>query len=72
MSQDGFLLVKVLESCCTGADACLQMEKEMGKRFHTGWWFIVSARVIKRCHGEGEVSVLYLPEPICMLPNTKS
>lgn len=31
MSQAGFLLVKVLESCSTGADACLQMEKEMGE-----------------------------------------
>lgn len=55
MSQAGFLLIKVLESCSTGADACLRMEKEMGKRFRTGWWFIVSARVIKQCHSEGEV-----------------
>lgn len=37
MSQAGFLLVRVLESRSAGADACLQMEKEMGKRFRTGW-----------------------------------
>lgn len=80
MSQAGFLLVKVLESCSTGADACLRMEKEMGKRFRTGWWFIVhvwsnsvTARgKLERLGSSTTVSVLYLPEPIYVLPNTKS